>query len=146
VFITFILGHKTLELPKTNYNKIPKHSLYFLKEENTPSIAFKKLFLKITIANNSLLRLSHRQLQLDSTMPWVGLAPCNANVALKKKDFMKESILTELFICLSCGKLARILNYLHFIMLCTQYLTLRSVLSLNNPQNSKMKFCEKYES
>jgi hypothetical protein len=28
---------------------------------------------------------------------------------------------------------------------CQYYLTLRSVLSLNNPQNSEMKFCEKYE-
>jgi hypothetical protein len=26
-----------------------------------------------------------------------------------------------------------------------EYLTLRSVLSLNNPQNSEMNFCEKYE-
>jgi hypothetical protein len=27
----------------------------------------------------------------------------------------------------------------------TNYLTLRSVSSLNNPQNSEMRFCEKYE-
>ncbi len=52
-----------------------------------------------------------------------------------------------------------ILNFLHFVHKTLnmrilflgrpggfiRYLTLRSDLSLNNPQNSEMNFCEKYE-